>query len=240
MALRPDAQAVFASYDEKAEEAGTLLKNGGGFESLLNARQAQKMACFLLDNAKNKAVLTAFTFDYLPMCEALTRAAARKVDVSIFVDRNHTMGGTTNHMVDRLDQLRQQGVNVYLCKGPASQSGIQHSKSLYVDTEQWSHGYFLVGSTNWTTSSRSNFELNVLLVLTEESYYAVQRQLSYIENASSKLTAANVETSREIRATRNNARVNRAKSAEPDKFATAKRFSIARARSVSKAGLDTM
>ena len=91
------------------------------------------MACFLLDNAKNKAVLTAFTFDYLPMCEALTRAAARKVDVSIFVDRNHTMGGTTNHMIDRLDQLRQQGVNVYLCKGPASQSGIQHSKSLYVD-----------------------------------------------------------------------------------------------------------
>jgi len=240
VALRPDAMAVFASYDEKAEEAGTLLKNGGGFESLLNARQAQKMACFLLDNAKNKAVLTAFTFDYMPICEALTRAAARKVDVSIFVDRNHTMGGTTSHMVDRLDQLRQQGVNVYLCKGPASQSGIQHSKSLYVDTEQWSHGYFLVGSTNWTTSSRSNFELNVLLVLTEESYYAVQRQLSYIENASSKLTAANVETSREIRATRNNARVNRAKSAEPDKFATAKRFSIARARSVSKAGLDTM
>ena len=109
--------AIFANYDGDAEEASELLRNGGRLISVMSARQAQKMAVFLLGKAQQLAILTAFTFDLLMICEALNEAAARGVQVKVYMDGKHSLAGTTAMQMDRLDQLRSHGVEVYLCTG---------------------------------------------------------------------------------------------------------------------------
>ena len=62
--------------------------------------------------------------------------------------------------MSRLETLRNMGVEVYLCGGVAA-GGIQHSKTLLVD------GWFLLGSTNWISSTRNNHEISSLLELSD-------------------------------------------------------------------------
>ena len=133
------------------------------------------------------------------------------------------MKGTTAEQMNRLESLRSKGVEVFLSRGVSS-GGIQHSKTLFVDN------YFLSGSCNWTHSSRSNHELNTLMELSEEGIQAVMQKLLYMKEVSILLTVEEVRTSQTLREGRI-----RAKTAEPsgiiDRFATARKFSIARARS---------
>jgi len=112
-------------------------------------------------------------------------------------------------------------VEVYLTNGPNS-SGIQHSKTLRVDDQ-----FFICGSTNWTSSSRGNHEVSMLLELTAEGQRAVQTCTGYFKLTAEMLTTAKVQQATDLRAGRAE---RRAKSVEPDRYATAKRFSVARAR----------
>ena len=129
--------------------------------SIPNSKQTQKLACYLMSRSEVEVVLTAFTFDYEEVCQALVKAAARGVRVELYVDRNHTLTDATVMQPAQLSSLRKQGVVVYLTSS-AQRGGIQHSKTILCDDT------LLVGSTNWTNSSRSNHELSLAVSLSPE------------------------------------------------------------------------
>ena len=216
-----DRPLLFEQYEETAEEASELLPAGGRLLALMSAKQAQKMALYLLEKAQHFACLTAYTLDLLVLTEALVQTSMSGVQVQVLVDRGHSLKGTTSAQMERLDALRKKGVEVFLSRGVTS-GGIQHSKTLYVDH------FYIVGSTNWTSSSRSNHEMSVLLKLEESGIHVVEKRLAFIREVSTKLTQEEVTSSLVLRENR------RSKSVEPDKFRTAKRFSIARARSMER------
>ena len=214
--------SIFEDYDEGAEEAATLLSDGGKLVSVLSSKQTQKMGVNLLKKAKERAIMTAFTLDLLVVCHALVEAAQRGVQAQLFVDKGHSLKGSTSAQMDRLEMLRRGGVEVYLAKGVTS-GGIQHSKTLLVD------GYYLCGSTNWTNSSRSNHESSMLIELSDEGKKAVMQKLGYMMQDAELLTQETVKRAQEFREVRS-----RGRSADPSphRFGeTARRFSIARARS---------
>ena len=226
-----ESSPFFRGYDSTAEEAAALLANGGKVRSFPPAKQAQKLACFMCSRAEDAITLTGFTFDLLVLCEALKAAAVRGVPVEVYVDKSHSMSGSTLAMMERLESLRSGGVEVYLTTGASG--GIQHSKTLLVDGT-----WLLVGSTNWTNSSRSNHELSVCLHLTGEGRNAVREWKKYLVATSQLLTVDGIKTAKLIRADKGKARSAsraRAKSSEQDQYATAKRWSIARNRSREKA-----
>ena len=173
--------SIFEDYDEGAEEAATLLSDGGKLVSVLSSKQTQKMGVNLLKKAKERAIMTAFTLDLLVVCHALVEAAQRGVQAQLFVDKGHSLKGSTSAQMDRLEMLRRGGVEVYLAKGVTS-GGIQHSKTLLVD------GYYLCGSTNWTNSSRSNHESSMLIELSDEGKKAVMSKLGYVMQGAELLT----------------------------------------------------
>lgn len=179
------------------------------------------MSIYLLTHAKTRAHLTGFTFDYLPLCAALIDAAERGIKVTCFLDYQHAISGTTQAMPDRLNDMREKGVLVCLCKGLSL--GIQHSKTLLVDN------YLVVGSTNWTNASRNNQELGVLIRLSEAGGAKWDTRLGFMTQQ------AVVYGEEDYHKGRGN-RIRRSKSAGPaEKYATAKRFSIARERSLQRA-----
>jgi len=185
----------------------------------------------MCSRATDAITLTGFTLDLLVLCEALKAAALRGVPVEVYVDKNHSMTGTTVAMMDRLESLRKGGVEVFLTTGASG--GIQHSKTMIVDGT-----WLLLGSTNWTNSSRSNHELSVCLELTGEGRIAYRTWKGYLVATSRMLTNEDIKTSKLLRADKGKARSasrGRAKSSEQDKYATAMRWSIARNRSREKA-----
>ena len=179
------------------------------------------MAVYLLARAKNRVHLTGFTFDYLPLSTALIEAAARGVSVTCYLDYQHALTGTTQAMPDRLNDMREKGVQVWMCRGVGVSMGIQHSKTLLVDD------YLIVGSTNWTNSSRNNQEMGVLIRLSESGWKTWNTRLGFM----TQQTIAFMEE--DYHRGRGN-RVRRSKSAGAEKYATAKRFSIARERSLAR------
>ena len=117
-ALLSEIALLFEGYESSAEDASTLmLKGGGTLISLMSAKQTQKMAVYLIDRAIERVVMTAFTFDLIVVTDALRRAAARKVGVLLFVDRNQVVSGCTQFMVERMKELKLAGVTVYVTRG---------------------------------------------------------------------------------------------------------------------------
>ena len=100
--------------------------------------------------------------------------------------------------------------------------GIQHSKTLLVDD------YLVVGSTNWTSASRNNQELGVLIRLSEAGGAKWDTRLGF-------MTQQAIEYQEEDYHKGWGNRIRRSKSAGPERYATAKRFSIARERSLQRA-----
>ena len=173
--------------------------------------------------------MTAFTYDLTSITDALVSAKARGIPVTLFVDKQHAMTGTTNRMPDRLIQLKKAGVSVYLSRGPTG-SGIQHSKTMRSDH------FLIVGSTNWTTSSQTNQEMSVLLELNEDGLAEYERRIQLMLKEATSFSEEHEQSSKASRTARSLSR-SRAKDeaivSTMDKYRTAKRFSIARARSAS-------
>ena len=125
-------------------------------------------------------------------------------------------------MPDRLRDLRESGVGVWLCRGVSNSLGTQHSKTLLVDD------YLILGSTNWTNASRNNQEISVLIRVSEAGRDAWDERLGYMTLQVTEFTEEDYIRAR-------NTRTMRPRSAGPEKYATAKRFSIARQRSLQLA-----
>jgi len=224
--------ALFSGYDETAEDASALMLNGGGtLVSLMSGKQTQKMGVYLLRKATFRGVLTAYTFDLDIITEASKEAALRGVDMTVIGDHGHTISGSTKAMVAKFSEMRDAGVKVLLSRGISGSSGIQHSKTLLCDE------HVIVGSCNWTNSSRLNQERSVLIALNEKGMQAYEESLKHLKANCSVFSEKEEEHGRAVRERRASKSI--PPSTVADRYATAKRFSVARARSLGRdAGAD--
>ena len=184
------------------------------------------MANYMIGRAKDYVTLTGFSYDLLSITESLKAASHRFLMVKVYVDRSHALRGTTLKMLERLEELRQHGVCVFLVGGLGS-GGIQHSKSVYTD------GYLLLGSTNWTESSRTNHELGVVLDLEGEARNTLRRRMQVMHSCSEPLTPEIYFEARQARDKKEQEKKQRSQSV--DVGHTARKFSIARRRAQEKA-----
>ena len=185
-----------------------LKRDEGNVVAFMNSKQTVAVATFLIGEAEANVFLTCFTFDLGVIADALQSAANRGVEVTVVADRQHTFKGSTQQQLDRLSCLDDKGVKVVLATGLFG--GIQHSKTLIVDNA------LIIGSTNWTTSSLTNSECSTLIELDKGGLKqwnswkqeVIQKAQSFKECVPPDRSKAAVE-----------------------RFRTAKRFSLARARS---------
>eukprot|EP00974_Lingulodinium_polyedra_P102227 9898899-Lingulodinium_polyedra.AAC.1 len=141
------------------EEALALLREAGQ----LGEQSCRKVLVFL----------TAFTLDREDLGDALVALRKLGGTVRVLVDERNTLTGQTQGQLPLVRRLAAWGVEVRTCKGescaphlvaagrtPHGYLGVQHSKTMVIchDKEEAKRGIMIVGSTNWTTSSRSNRE----------------------------------------------------------------------------------
>ena len=126
----------------------------------------------------------------------------------VLADHRQATGRGTRDMRQTLEQLISNGVEVrgqsgheiraeYLAAGrsvPAAR-GAMHAKSLLVDQ------YLIIGSTNWTTASRSNADMSVKLRAKGKdarywlhAFYAVVRMSQWELTTGLKAAAQNAAT----------------------------------------------
>ena len=196
---------VFVEYGPSDPAAGMLNLRGGSplsmgrLLSFGDAVQTQSMEIYLLQRcalAPCMVTLLAYTFDYPDLVEALKRVGRNShARVELIADKRESLGRSTRDQTVSLQSLASCGVQVRVAEGrdirqeyanvgrqvpPAR--GIHHRKCLFV----FLHGgpvcqaYCVIGSTNFTTSSRSNQELSVLLALND---YGVQEAEGIIDRA---------------------------------------------------------
>jgi phosphatidylserine/phosphatidylglycerophosphate/cardiolipin synthase-like enzyme len=120
----------------------------------------------------SEVCLTAYTFDQPDLVEALI---GYKGSVRMIADMGQSQGNRTKLQMQTIQQVSRSGIRVRLCSGaPVHESykedrravnvgrsirGLQHSKTMMVRVGDKS--YLVIGSANWTTSSRSNVEMGV-------------------------------------------------------------------------------
>ena len=236
---------LFRSYDEQAEDAAHLLigqvglnmpEDGGSLISVLSGKQSQKMVVYMVDKAVRRVALTGFTFDLLVIMEALIRAAVRGLEVVAVFDTSHALKGATTFMVDRLSALRNSGVCVLLSHGVSGESGIQHSKTVLADE------LVLIGSCNWTSASKLNHEIDVLLSLNEVGLAAYDERIGFIKRRAVPFSDDMERAGRQNRKDQAAARKERQQAGQVprhksvpahDRYRTAMRFSVANARARS-------
>ena len=178
--LTPRQSKFFEQYRLDDDDATQVLSGhlaGGKMLGVMNSRQALKMGVYLIDKAKTSIILTCFTFNVQEVSDALIRASKRKVEVTVIADQSHTLNGATQAQAQRMSELVEHVpmITVRLTSGVGGKSGIQHSKTLLVDSEHLS-----VGSCNWTTNSRANEEINVLVQLTKAGAEQYDRRVQYL------------------------------------------------------------
>ncbi len=89
----------------------------------------------------------------------------------VALDRSMTIAGTTHLQLQAAERMQDAGIPVLLCRGEKSDEeyraagrttrgfyGILHAKSLLIVAPDRRGATLLVGSCNWTTSSRANIE----------------------------------------------------------------------------------
>ena len=166
---RPDADPPLAIQDVPSSSSGIEIK-------LLCNHEIQDKAVDILKGMRaGQALMTAYTFDQPDVVEALISFTG---SVKLLSDKGQSTGTSTKLQMQSLQQVARSGVQCRMASGTSllesytadgrmttigkSLKGmIQHSKTLLIkgDTES----YLLVGSSNWTTSSRSNTEFGFLL-----------------------------------------------------------------------------
>ena len=231
-------EVAFEDYDSDPLRTARLLagQGGGMLRSFMNGEETLAMASYMLDRCGESAVLTCFTFDSMEVAISLANAAKRGRKVTVYADRNHLISGTTKCEVDRMEYLRDGGVNVRLVTGRSGQvpgcsgnfAGIQHSKALLVDQ------HAIVGSTNWTNAARKNHEISVLISLAEEGLCELNQWHEILEKMSHGLTDGDLKQGRAHRAgDTKSARTRSSDAQKGNEKDLDLKFSIARSRAAS-------
>jgi hypothetical protein len=138
------------------------------------ARQAHGAAVQLLGAAVKGSfvMILGFTFDRQDICDAAVAAHQRGGWVTVVLDKRMTLAGKTKEQLSRTHVLAAAGIIVRLYEGGSSHAdyaavgrsggwlGIQHAKGVLVDARA------IIGSANWTTATRSNSEVSMLVLAT--------------------------------------------------------------------------
>jgi len=200
----PPALAA-AAVSAAARPAALLSGDLGMVQGLLAGPEAQGEAVRMLQDASSRSTIdmTAYSFDRRDMAKELLAAASLGAEVRVLVDQQMTMTGRTTdqlRMVSELalpvsrvkvrklvgrslaDEYRKVGRNYtrdYL--------GQLHAKYLRVDDEA------LVGSCNWTTASRGNYEMVVKLNLNEDGRKTFKEFFEELWDRGTEFTSVDVD-----------------------------------------------
>ena len=118
-----------------------------------------------------------------------------------------------------------------LSRGVSGNSGIQHSKTVL------SNEYLIVGSCNWTSASRENHEEDMLVALNEAGLVAHDERLMYIQEHSQAFNDEMEKAGRDHRSKRAASREHKSVPPSAERYRTARRSSVARARALHAEGL---
>ena len=156
---------------------------------MFDARSAHALGVYMLNKAASissigRIVLMACWFDLDDVTKALIKCRESGHSVTVFIDHKNTLANTARDQLQRLLELRANGICVkvvkgYLMKEAYEADGIQsvggrgllHAKALVIDD------FLMLGSANWTRSSRANHEMNVLLELSSGGIAQLDRWL---------------------------------------------------------------
>jgi len=183
----------------------------GSLEQLLDAQEAQETAVKILDMMPSgtEGMLTAYTMDREELGSAVIRAWQRGCQISVVLDERSTLRGNTRDQPALAKRMIHAGVPVYLAQGKplgpeyraagrggvgfGNLSGQMHAKMV------WAHNRAVVGSTNWTTSSRANVERSTLLVLSAKGIEEFQRDARDLLESARSATEAMVADAQRTR-----------------------------------------
>jgi hypothetical protein len=170
---------------------------------ILGAVESQERAKLLISLAgkSSQVRLFGYTFDRGDVVHQLLIAKAMGASVRVVLDESQTLRGGTRDCKQQVGRLLTNGVEVRVLTGQSCAAayaeagrsiashirGIHHCKSIVVDD------YAVIGSCNWTTSSRSNFEMGVLCRIEGYGRVALDTKLDEIWDAASPLEAADLE-----------------------------------------------
>ena len=227
---------LFEGYDFNAEDAVVFFPRPGGGQlvALVNAKQTHKMACYLLSKAlpTDPVWLSVYTFDLADIVEGLKRTKRIGAQPLVTADHKSSLGQQTREQVAKLQALRAAGIEVRLVAGSLIQEeysrigrsvppgrGICHMKMLMVGR------HLLIGSTNWTTSSKCNQEIGALIQLSDAGIASLATRRAQLERNSVPFTDSLV-TEAQLR--QEDRRIARARSASPSPIRP-RRISLERA-----------
>ena len=185
---------------------------------VMDAKGTQAEAVKLMREARSHILLLGFTYDLPEFQKALLDAFTRRITVQIGLDRRTTMSNRPRDQQQFAQQLEAQRVPVRLLKGgplgpeyakvgrQVSGTGIQHAKTILIDNKM------IVGSCNWTVSSKANGELSVLIRLNEGGLRLMKSTIETKISAGEPLEAA-LAAPRRSRSSSRNSRVDETDSA---------------------------
>ena len=143
-------------------------------ELLVNAASQDRILNILA--GAGEVMMTAYTFDQPDVVDSLIR---RPGVTRLLVDRGQSVGERTKLQRQSLLQVARAGIRVRLTAGSSiaeayagdrrgasvgkSLKGIQHSKTFCRRGAEGAPSFLVVGSSNYTTSSRANVELGLLV-----------------------------------------------------------------------------
>ena len=156
---------------EQDDQPGMREMGVGRVLGVLDAVGSQEQALALIDAAESYVILMGFTYDRQDVTDALIRAVRRGLGVRVGLDRRFTLSGKCRDQLQRAKQLYAEGAKVRLLDGGSLSGeyrqvgravgglGIAHAKVLHSDKGT------VIGSCNWTTSSRANLETGLWVEL---------------------------------------------------------------------------
>jgi phosphatidylserine/phosphatidylglycerophosphate/cardiolipin synthase-like enzyme len=143
----------------------------GSVLAVLDAVSSHETAVQIITKAApgERVTMLGFSFDRAEIVSALVGARKRGCLVRVVLDHNMTIKGKTRDQFSSAKELVACGVLLRVTTGvplgpeyqavgrsvPGFLNGIQHSKAVLAGREA------VIGSANWTTSTRSNFELGL-------------------------------------------------------------------------------
>jgi len=202
----PEPLALAAAAVSAAARPVELLSDDMGLvQGLLAGPEAQGEAARMLRDAHSRSTIdmTAYSFDRRDMMLGLLAASNLGAEVRVLVDQQMTMTGKTTDQLRMVNELalpiNRVRVRKLVGRSLADEYrkvgrsykrdylGQLHAKYLRVDNEA------LVGSCNWTTASRGNYEMVVKLNLNEDGRTKFKEFFEELWERGTEFTSADVD-----------------------------------------------
>ena len=182
------------------EDDQEVVKPPGELLAVMDANQTIKVACFLIEMCTKLesgnplgVFLAGFTFDLDPIVDKMIECFQRQGNVAVLLDKVHACGRTCKEEHQAVSRLIGAGITCYLSDGVDLHTGYMeagrdimrgmmgkmHSKFLVAGP------YLVIGSTNWTSSSKGNHETSVLIYLNVEGWRAMRDRCERLKQGAS-------------------------------------------------------